>query len=106
MTEVYDQREALYTAQQSAYQPQLSYGQRAVGLTFNPSASSEVDACKAAIAAEIDRMDALRLASLSREQAREHRHYRAAGCPDVGGQGSHVEGLTYGQQRAFARTGR
>lgn len=37
-----------------------TFGQRAVGLSFNPSADDEVHAIKAAFADLIDRMDALR----------------------------------------------
>lgn len=49
---------------------QLSYGQKAVGLSFNPSNIDEVYHCKEAIAREIDRMDQLRKESLSSEQKR------------------------------------
>lgn len=41
----------------------LTFGQRAVGLTFNPSADPHVDACKREFAAVIDRMNALREAT-------------------------------------------
>lgn len=39
---------------------QLSFGERAVGLTFNPSQSHEVDKCKKEFAHVIDRMNYLR----------------------------------------------
>lgn len=39
---------------------QLTFGQRAVGLTFNPGNNPDVDACKREFAAVIDRMHALR----------------------------------------------
>ena len=42
---------------------ELSFGEKAVGLTFNPSASPEVDACKRGFAAVIDQMNTLRNAS-------------------------------------------
>lgn len=42
---------------------ELSFGEKAVGLTFNPSNNPEVDACKAGFAAVIDQMDKLRAAS-------------------------------------------
>jgi hypothetical protein len=38
----------------------LTFGQKAVGLTFNPSNNPEVDACKREFAAVIDRMNKLR----------------------------------------------
>lgn len=41
--------------------PQLSYGQKAVGLTFNPSNDPEVQNIKVAYAAIIDRLQALRV---------------------------------------------
>ena len=42
---------------------ELSFGEKAVGLRFNPTAKSEVYASKAAFAREIDRMHELRNAS-------------------------------------------
>jgi hypothetical protein len=39
---------------------ELSFGEKAVGLTFNPSNSHEVDKCKQEFAAVIDRMNYLR----------------------------------------------
>jgi hypothetical protein len=39
---------------------ELSFGEKAVGLTFNPSGSHEVDNCKREFAAVIDRMNYLR----------------------------------------------
>jgi hypothetical protein len=39
---------------------EMSYGEKAVGLTFNPSNSHEVDKCKQEFAAVIDRMNYLR----------------------------------------------
>jgi len=39
---------------------ELSFGQKAVGLTFNPSQSNEVDKCKREFADVIDRMNYLR----------------------------------------------
>ena len=38
----------------------LTFGQKAVGLTFNPSNNPEVDACKREFAEVIDRMNKLR----------------------------------------------
>lgn len=43
--------------------PELTFGQRAVGLTFNPSGDSAVHNCKAEFARVIDRMNDLRNAS-------------------------------------------
>lgn len=48
----------------------LTYGERAVGLTFNPGGDKAVHACKAAFAAQIDLMDELRRTAHSDEQAR------------------------------------
>lgn len=42
---------------------ELSFGEKAVGLTFNPSNNPEVDACKRGFAAVIDQMNDLRTAS-------------------------------------------
>lgn len=39
---------------------ELSFGERAVGLTFNPGNNHEVDKCKREFAAVIDRMNYLR----------------------------------------------
>lgn len=39
---------------------ELSFGEKAVGLTFNPSNSHEVDKCKREFASVIDRMNYLR----------------------------------------------
>lgn len=41
-------------------QRELTFGEKAVGLTFNPSNSPEVDACKRGFAAVIDQMNDLR----------------------------------------------
>jgi hypothetical protein len=42
---------------------EMSYGERAVGLTFNPSNDDAVAKCKAEFAAVIDRMNDLRNAT-------------------------------------------
>ena len=42
---------------------ELSFGEKAVGLGFNPGANPEVHACKAGFAVEIDRMNDLRIAA-------------------------------------------
>lgn len=42
---------------------ELTYGEKAVGLGFNPGANPEVHACKAGFAVEIDRMHNLRTKS-------------------------------------------
>lgn len=39
---------------------ELTFGEKAVGLTFNPGNNPEVDACKKAFAAIIDNLDRLR----------------------------------------------
>lgn len=40
--------------------PEQTFGQKAVGFTFNPSGSDAVSQCKAEFAATIDRMNDLR----------------------------------------------
>jgi hypothetical protein len=47
-----------------------SFGQKAVGLSFNPSNDNAVDHCKNAIADTIDQMNDLRATSESSEQKR------------------------------------
>jgi hypothetical protein len=39
---------------------ELTFGEKAVGLTFNPGGNPDVDTCKREFAAVIDRMNALR----------------------------------------------
>lgn len=51
-------------------QRELTPGEKAVGLTFNPGGREDVDACKRGFAAEIDRMDALRSRTEDPEQKR------------------------------------
>lgn len=46
---------------------QLTFGERAVGLTFNPSGDPAVQECKEGFARVIDQMDALRNGSTSDE---------------------------------------
>lgn len=48
----------------------LSYGQKAVGLTFNPSNNENVDRCKHLFAEIIDLMNAVRVQSDSPEVKR------------------------------------
>lgn len=48
----------------------LTFGQKAVGLTFNPSGDDAVATCKQSFATAIDQMDSLRTASGSQEQRR------------------------------------
>jgi len=47
-----------------------SFGQKAVGINFNPSGDDQVGFCKQGFATEIDRMNDLRQASTSPEQKR------------------------------------
>lgn len=47
-----------------------TFGEKAVGLSFNPSAMSEVDVCKSGFAAVIDQMNELRTATTSAEVKR------------------------------------
>lgn len=49
---------------------ELSFGQKAVGLTFNPGQSHEVDKCKREFADVIDRMNYLRQFTESAEVKR------------------------------------
>lgn len=48
----------------------LTYGEKAVGLTFNPGKDPEVDACKKLYSRIIDQMNGLRTVSISSEQKR------------------------------------
>lgn len=50
--------------------PELSFGQKAVGLTFNPSWSDEVNKLKQIIAVVIDDMNDLRNSTKSQEVKR------------------------------------
>lgn len=50
--------------------PTLTYGQKLVGINFNPSADGEVDRCKQTFANSIDQMDALRKNTESAEVKR------------------------------------
>jgi hypothetical protein len=49
---------------------ELSFGKKAVGLSFNPSNNEAVDACKRIFAAAIDQMNDLRLESVDPEVKR------------------------------------
>lgn len=49
---------------------QLTYGEKAVGLTFNPSGDNAVHQCKTAFALLIDQMNNLRENSKSSDQRR------------------------------------
>ena len=51
-------------------QREMTFGEKAVGLTFNPSNDPSVDACKREFAAVIDRMNLLRINSSGPEVAR------------------------------------
>jgi hypothetical protein len=53
-----------------APQRELSYGEKAVGLNFNPGQSHEVHKCKKEFADVIDRMNYLRLHSQDAEVQR------------------------------------
>ena len=48
----------------------LTFGEKAVGLTFNPGNNPEVDFCKRKFAEVIDQMNALRTASADPEVKR------------------------------------
>jgi hypothetical protein len=49
---------------------ELSFGEKAVGLTFNPSGDPAVNACKAAFAIVINQMNDLRIATEDTEVKR------------------------------------
>lgn len=49
---------------------QMTFGEKAVGLNFNPSGRPEVDKCKAGFAALIDQMNDLRSATESGDVVR------------------------------------
>lgn len=49
---------------------ELSFGEKAVGLTFNPSNNAEVDACKRGFATVIDQMNDLRAKCMNPDVAR------------------------------------
>lgn len=49
---------------------ELTFGQKAVGIRFNPSQDSDVDQVKQSFAELIDRMNVLRLNTTSGEKAR------------------------------------
>lgn len=50
--------------------PTQTFGQKAVGISFNPSNESSVDRCKQGVANLIDQMHELRNSSISPEQKR------------------------------------
>jgi len=49
---------------------ELTFGEKAVGLTFNPSNNPEVDKCKKGFAAVIDQMNDLRAANVNTDVVR------------------------------------
>ena len=51
-------------------QREMTFGEQAVGLTFNPSNSSEVEWCKKEFATVIDRMNDLRATTTNSEVKR------------------------------------
>ena len=55
---------------QQPEQRELTYGEKAVGLTFNPSNDDAVAKCKAEFAAVIDRMNDLRNSTDNAEMKR------------------------------------
>ena len=48
---------------------ELTFGEKAVGLTFNPSNNPAVDACKRTFAAAIDQMNELRSSAVECKNA-------------------------------------
>lgn len=67
-----DQREDLYAVQQERMQSaqRQTFGQKAVGATFNPSGDDAVARCKQTFADAIDQLDQLRARSGSSEVRR------------------------------------
>lgn len=57
-------------ASTEAAQKNLTFGQKAVGLTFNPGGNPEVEAVKRAFADLIDKLDTLRIAAEGSEKKR------------------------------------
>lgn len=57
---------------------ELSFGQKAVGLSFNPSSLPEVDSIKKAFADVIDILNDLRTAASAAGNAGAARHYSVA----------------------------
>lgn len=55
---------------ESPEQREPTFGERAVGLSFNPGNTPEVDKCKRIFALAIDQMNELRIGASSPEQAR------------------------------------
>jgi hypothetical protein len=53
---------------------ELTFGEKAVGLTFNPSDDPAVDACKRHFAEVIDQLNDLRDATTSGERKRMYSH--------------------------------
>ncbi len=49
---------------------ELTYGQKAVGLTFNPSNDPAVDSCKQGFADLIDQLDSIRIPTNTAEKNR------------------------------------
>jgi hypothetical protein len=73
--------------------PQLTYGEKLVGITFNPGGNEEVNATKAAFAKEIDRLNDFR----NREDAtpEQKRHASIAITEIQGAQMWAVKALTF-----------
>lgn len=51
---------------------ELTFGEKAVGLTFNPGNNPMVDACKRGFATEIDRMHELRNDPMTPSEGKRH----------------------------------
>jgi hypothetical protein len=78
------------TSQQS-----LTYGQKAVGLKFNPSGDSEVNDVKEMYAHIIDRMDALRDVAMSCGDPEKARLFSIAITEAQGAQMWSVKAITW-----------
>lgn len=74
---------------------ELTFGENAVGLTFNPSNNPNVDACKRIFAEAIDQMNGLRNTSDNADVKRigQRGHHRSPDRADVGRQGHHLARL-------------
>lgn len=58
------------TEENAAAPQELTFGEKAVGLTFNPSGNDDVQGCKVGYAAIIDNLNRLRTEATNPETAR------------------------------------
>jgi hypothetical protein len=76
---------------------QPTFGEKAVGLSFNPGSNPAVNACKKSFADVIDNLNELRSTSTDPEAKPGQRgDHRNPDRPDVGRQGNYLERLSMG----------